>query len=419
MYALVDCNSFYASCERVFRPDLRNKPVVVLSNNDGCVIARSNEAKAVGIPMGAVAYQYKDLFEKHSVHVYSANFALYGDLSARVMETLSNYTPEMEIYSIDEAFLKFDGFEMFDLKTYGETIARTVKKNTGIPVSIGIAPTKALAKVANKIAKKFSERTKNVYVIDTDEKRIKALKWTKVEDVWGIGYRHSKRLQANGVKTAYDFIQLPDGWVRKHMAIVGLRLKHDLEGNESIFAEKVQPKKMIATTRSFESNYSKYEEVKERVVTFSVTCAEKLRKQNSCCNAILVFLHTNGHRQDLPQYSRNIVVKAPYPTNSSIEISKLATDGLEKIFKTGYAYKKAGVIVMDIVPENTKQITLFENSNPTHRPLMIVMDRINKAIGKKVIKLGGQDKGRIWKMRQEKLSPRYTTCLNDIITITT
>jgi DNA polymerase V len=221
------------------------------------------------------------------------------------------------------------------------------------------------------------------------------------------------------VKTAYDFIQLPDGWVRKHMAIVGLRLKHDLEGNESIFAEKVQPKKMIATTRSFEANYSKYEEVKERVVTFSVTCAEKLRKQNSCCNAILVFQHTNGHRQDLPQYSRNIVVKAPYPTNSSIEISKLATDGLEKIFKTGYAYKKAGVIVMDIVPENTKQITLFENSNPTHRPLMIVMDRINKAIGKKVIKLGGQDKGRIWKMRQEKLSPRYTTCLNDIITITT
>ena len=173
MYALVDCNSFYASCERVFRPDLRDKPVVVLSNNDGCVIARSNEAKAVGIPMGAVAYHYKDLFEKNNVHVYSANFALYGDLSARVMQILSNYTPEMEIYSIDEAFLKFDGFARFDLKAYADNIARTVKKNTGIPISIGIAPTKALAKVANKIAKKFATRTKGVYVIDSEEKRQK------------------------------------------------------------------------------------------------------------------------------------------------------------------------------------------------------------------------------------------------------
>jgi len=417
MYALVDCNSFYASCERVFRPDLREKPVVVLSNNDGCVIARSNEAKAAGIPMGAVAYQYKDLFEKHNVQVFSANFALYGDMSARVMQTLSTFTPDMEIYSIDEAFLKFNGFERFDLKEHGGKIARTVRKNTGVPVSIGIAPTKALAKAANKIAKKFQQRTGGVYVIDTEEKRIKALKWTKVEDVWGIGYRHTKRLQAKGVKSAYDFTQLPDGWVRKNMAIVGLRLKHDLEGKESIFAEKVQPKKMIATTRSFETNYGNYEEVKERVVTFAVTCAEKLRKQNSCCNQLLIFLHTNGHREDLPQYSRNIVVKTPYPTNSSIEISKSAVEGLEKIFKSGYQYKKAGVIVMDICPEKTKQITLFENSDPKHKPLMGIMDRINRALGRKMIKLAGQDMGRTWKMRQEKLSPRYTTRLSDIITI--
>lgn len=417
MYALVDCNSFYASCERVFRPDLGNKPVVVLSNNDGCVIARSNEAKAAGIPMGAVAFQYKNLFEHHNVHVFSANFALYGDLSARVMETLSNYTPDMEIYSIDEAFLRFQGFEMFDLKEYGERIAQTVRRNTGIPVSIGIAPTKALAKVANKIAKKYSERTKGVHIIDSEEKRIKALKWLKVEDVWGIGYRHSKRLKAKGVVTAYDFTQLPEGWVRKQMAIVGLRLKHDLEGKESIFAEKVQPKKMIATTRSFETNYSQFEEVKERVVTFAVTCAEKLRKQQSCCSALLVFLHTNGHREDLPQYSRNIVVKTPFPTNSSIELSKAAAGGLEKIFKAGYQYKKAGVIAMDIAPENTKQIGLFENTNPIHQPIMAIMDRINRAVGRKIIKLGGQDMGRTWKMRQEKLSPRYTTRLSDIITV--
>lgn len=210
MYALVDCNSFYCSCERVFRPDIQNKPVVVLSNNDGCVISRTNEAKAAGIPMGAVAYQFKDLFEKNNVQVFSANFALYGDMSDRVMKTLSGFTPDMEIYSIDEAFLKFDGYGLFDLKEYGEKICRTVRKNTGIPVSIGIAPTKALSKVANKIAKKFSDRTKGVYVLDTEEKRTKALKWTKVEDVWGIGYRHAKRLKDKNVNNAYQFTQLGD-----------------------------------------------------------------------------------------------------------------------------------------------------------------------------------------------------------------
>jgi DNA polymerase V len=417
MYALVDCNSFYASCERLFRPDLRNRPVVVLSNNDGCVIARTNEAKALGIPMGAVAFQYKDLFEKNNVHVFSANFSLYGDLSARVMQTLAGFTPDMEIYSIDEAFLKFNGFERFDLNEYGNEIVRTVTKNTGIPISIGIAPTKALAKAANKIAKKFSERTKGVYAIDTEEKRIKALKWLPVGDVWGIGYRHAKRLKAMKVNSAYDFTMLPDGWVKKQMAVVGLRLKHDLEGNESLFAEKKQPKKMIATTRSFETNYSNYDEVKERVITFAVTSAEKLRRQKSCCNALLVFLHTNGHRENLPQYSRNIVVKTPYPTSSSIEIAKVAVEGLDKIFKSGYGYKKAGVIIMDIIPENTRQINLFENSNPVHKPLMNIMDRINRALGRKMVKLAGQDLGRTWKMRQEKLSPRYTTKLSDIITI--
>ena len=417
MYALVDCNSFYASCERVFRPDLRNKPVVVLSNNDGCVIARTNEAKKLGIPMGAVAFQYKDIFEKNNIHVFSANFALYGDMSARVMQILSTYTPDMEIYSIDEAFLKLDGYDRFDLKEFGMNITKTVVRNTGIPISIGIAPTKALSKVANKIAKKFTKETGGVHIIDTEEKRIKALKWLPVEDVWGIGYRHAKRLKEQNVNNAYEFTLLPDAWVRRQMAIVGLRLKHDLEGKESIFAEKVQPKKMIATTRSFETNYGSYQDVSERVTTFAVTCAEKLRKQSSCCNAILVFLHTNSNREDLPQYSRNIVVKTPYPTNSAIEISKFAMEGLKLIFKDGYQYKKAGVIVMDTVPENTKQITLFENSNPVHKPLMVVIDKINRVIGKKIIKLGGQDLGRTWKMRQEKLSPRYTTKLSEVITI--
>ena len=265
MFALVDCNNFYASCQRVFEPHLIGKPVVILSNNDGCVIARSNEAKALGIPMGAPAFEFKKLFEAHNVFVYSSNYALYGDMSSRVMNILTTFSPDIEVYSIDEAFLKFNGFDLFNLEDYGKTIQKKVTKNTGIPISVGFAPTKALAKVANKIAKKFPERTKSVYVIDTEEKRIKALKWTKIEDVWGIGRKHAKRLQAVQVFNAYQFTQLSDEWVRKQMAVVGLRLKHELEGKPTLDLETPKSKKMIATTRSFEKSLTKLEAISERV----------------------------------------------------------------------------------------------------------------------------------------------------------
>ena len=417
MFALIDCNNFYASCERVFRPDLIGKPVVVLSNNDGCVIARSNEAKAVGVPMGAPAFEHEELFKKHNVHVFSANFPLYGDMSHRVMSILSEYTPEIEIYSIDEAFLKLQGFEKFNLQTYGQEIQRRVVKWTGISVSVGIAPTKALAKVANRVAKKFPGKTNSVYIIDSEEKRIKALKWLKVEDVWGIGRQHAKRLNAIKVKTAFDFTQLDDSWVKKNLSIVGLRLKHNLQGIQTIDLEIPQPKKNIATTRSFEKNYSGIEQLNERVTTFAVSCAEKLRKQKSCCNSMMVFIHTNGHRHDLPQYSRNIVVKLPFPTNSGIELAKFAKQALGKIFRKGFHYKKAGVIVMDFSPENQKQLKIFENSNAKHVPLMQAIDKINASFGQQKIKLASQDLKKVWKMKQEKLSPRYTTKLNEIITI--
>jgi len=259
MFALVDCNNFYASCERVFRPDLIGKPIVVLSNNDGCIIARSNEAKALKIPMGAPAYQYEKIFTENNVQVFSANFVLYGDMSSRVMNILSSYSPDIEIYSIDEAFLKLNGFEKFNLQTYGQKIQRRVTKWTGIPVSVGIAPTKALAKVANRIAKKYPEKTKSVYLIDSEEKRIKSLKWLKIEDVWGIGRQHAKKLNAIKVNTAYDFTQLDDSWVRKNMAIVGLRLKQDLQGIPVLDLEELQAKKNIAVTRSFEKNYTELE----------------------------------------------------------------------------------------------------------------------------------------------------------------
>jgi len=417
MFALVDCNNFYASCERVFRPDLNNKPIVVLSNNDGCVIARSNEAKTLGVPMGAAAYQFQKLFDEKNIHVFSSNYALYGDMSMRVMTLLNNFSPDMEVYSIDEAFLKFEGFQHFNLAEIGKQMRYKVTKGTGIPVSIGFAPTKALAKVANKIAKKFPSQTGSVHIIDSEEKRIKALKWLPVEDVWGIGRQHAKRLIAMGIKTAYDFSLLSDEWVKKNMAIVGIRLKKELNGLSVLDLEDIKPKKNIATTRSFEKNYSKIVDLQERVSTFAVTCAEKLRKQKSSCNSIMVFIHTNGHRNDLPQYGKNIVIKLPYATNSSIILSEYANKGLQLIFKEGYQYKKAGVIVMDFVPEQNYQASLFENQNPKHAKLMATMDTINKSIGSKKIKLASQALDRTWKMRQEKLSKRYTTRLNEIITI--
>ena len=417
MFALVDCNNFYASCERVFRPDLNGKPIVVLSNNDGCVIARSNEAKDLGIPMGAPAFEYEKLFQQQKVHVFSANFALYGDMSHRVMSVLSDYSPAMEIYSIDECFLSLRGFELFNLQEYGMLMRNKVVKWTGIPISVGIAPTKALSKVANRIAKKFSERTKGVYIIDSEESRIKALKWLKVEDVWGIGRQHAKRLQAQGVKTAYDFTQLNDAFVRKQMSVVGLRLKHDLQGIPTLNLDEVQPKKNIATTRSFDGNYTKFEQISERVSTFAVSCAEKLRKQNSCCNSLMVFIHSNRHRKDLPQYNRNIVIQLPFATNSSIELSKFAIQALKQIFKEGYSYKKAGVIVQDFTPQDSVQKSLFEERNEKHIPLMKAVDKLNALFGQQKIRLASQDAKRVWKMKQEKLSPNYTTKLSDVITI--
>ena len=417
MYGLVDCNNFYASCQRVFEPHLAGKPIVVLSNNDGCVIARSNEAKALGIPMGAPAFEFKKLFEDNKVHVYSSNYALYGDMSSRVMNLLTTFTPEIEIYSIDEAFLKFEGFKYVDLYEYGLQIKRTVTRGTGIPISVGFAPTKALSKVANKIAKKYPERTNGVYMIDTDEKRIKALKWTKIEDVWGIGRKHAKRLKIKNVHNAFQFTQLHDDWVRKEMAVVGLRLKHELEGKPTLDLESPKSKKMIATTRSFEKMYTSYDDLAERISTFTSSCAEKLRRQNSHCNMIMVFVHTNYFRKDLPQYSRNIIIKTDYPTNSTIDLSKYAKIGLRAIYKEGYNYKKAGVIVMGLTPNNETQLSFFDTSNPKHQPLMSTIDKLNLSYGVNKVKFGNQSLGRQWKMKQEKLSPRYTTSLKEVINI--
>ena len=418
MFALIDCNNFYVSCERVFNPKLNNKPVVVLSNNDGCAISRSNEAKALGIPMGAPAFKYEKVFRKNNVKVFSSNFSLYGDMSSRVMNILSRFTPNIEIYSIDEAFLKFEGFENYDLESYCQNIKDMVFKWTGIPISIGIAPTKALAKVSNRIAKKFPNQTKGVYSIDSEKKRIKALKWLKIEDVWGIGFKHAKRLKNIKINTGYNFINLEDSWVRKNMSVVGLRLKKELEGKSVLDLEEVRsPKKSIATTRSFEGTINEYEKIKERISTFAICCAEKLRSQNSNCNSIYVFIRSNNFQKNKPQYRNGILMSIPFSTNSNMVISKYAIEGLKKIFRKDIDYKKAGTIVMGLDSSKNYQLNLFENENPKHKYLMKTIDYIQKKEGQSKIKLASQDLRKRWKMKQEKLSPNYTCKLNEIIKV--
>jgi len=416
MFAHIDCNNFYASCERVFNPALNGKPVVVLSNNDGCAIARSSEAKALGIPMGAPAFKYKEIIEKNHVHVFSANFPLYGDMSNRAMSILGTFSPVQEVYSIDECFLDLSGFD-FDLKAYGLKMKERVFKWTGLPISIGIAPTKALCKIATRIAKKYLKQTGGVHVIDSENLRIKALKWLEIGDVWGIGRQYTKRLLAKNIKNAYQFTCMNDDWVKTHMSIVGLRLKYDLQGIPSIMMEDIKDKKNIATTRTFDYNTEKYEDIKERIVTFATKCAEKLRKQGSCCNSIQVFIATNFYREDLPQYSNSICIKLPFATNSTFELAEYAVMGLEQIFKKGYAYKRAGVLVMDFTPESNQQLNLFQNRNTKHIPIMNAMDKLNRKYGHDLLRLGAQAPGRTWRMKQEKLSPHYTTNINEVLSV--
>ncbi|WP_237276789.1 Y-family DNA polymerase [Tenacibaculum ovolyticum] len=417
MYALVDCNNFYASCERVFNPGLQGKPVAILSNNDGCVIAMSDEAKDIELPFGAPIFKWEQFCENNNITVLSSNYPLYGDMSARVMKILEQFSPDIEVYSIDEAFLELKGFEKYDLEQYSTQIRNRILQWTGIPTCVGIAPTKALSKVANKIARKFPKETKGVYVIDSDEKRIKALKWTSIENVWGIGSRLQKTLKGKGCVKAYDFTQLNDEWVRKKLSITIWKLKKDLEGESKILLDEPITKKAIATTRSFEYTFSDIDNIKERIATFAVSCAEKLRKQNSSCHMVIVMLRSDRHKKDSEQHSISKTVVFSYPTDSTLTISKSAVEAVRTIFKKGIKYKRAGVIVTGLVPSDNYQINMFEKENPKHKPLMLVIDKLNKTFKSDKVKLASQDLQRTWKMRQERLSPKYTTNINDIISV--
>lgn len=417
MFALVDCNNFYASCERVFNPNLQNKPVAILSNNDGCVISMSDEAKALELPFGAPIFKWEGFCKANNIAVLSSNYPLYGDMSNRVMSILEQFTPNVEVYSVDEAFLEFKGFDNYNFNTYGLTIRQRILKWTGIPTCVGIAPTKALSKVANKIARKFPKETQGAYVIDSEESRIKALKWIKIEDVWGIGRGLQKRLKAKGCKTAYDFTQLPDDWVRKTLSITVWKLKKDLEGNSKIPLDEPQNKRAIATTRSFDYAYNDIEYIKERVSTFASSCAEKLRKQRSSCHMIIVMLSSDRHKKMQEQHRVSKRIILPFPTDSSLVICSQAVKAVQAMFKSGIQYKRAGVIVTGLVPTENHQLDMFHFEDPKHKPLMSAIDKLNKKYKDHKIKLGNQDLERTWKMRQERLSPRYTTNINDIIKV--
>ena len=421
MIALVDCNSFYASCEQVFRPDLLGKPVVVLSNNDGCIIAANKEAKLLNdFTMFEPVFKIKSQLIKNNVTLFSSNYTLYGEMSQRVMSILQSFSPEVEIYSIDESFLNLSGIKHVSLEAYGHQIKDKIFRYTGLPVGVGIAPTKALSKIANKIAKKCTAQCNNVYVIDTEEKRIKALKWTKIRDVWGIGRKHAKRLKNKGVFTAYDFTQMPSKWVHKNMSVVGLRLWKELQGETCLEIQLApKPKKGIATAKSFGKKLEDIGLIEEACSYYISEVSEVLRNQNSCAKYLQVFLHTNYHSTVDKQYSKSITVTLPVATNDTFALIVEAKSALNKIYKSGYRYKKVGVFLTGIVPQENVQGNLFyQPTNSNKKKLLAVVDMLNNKYGKSTV-FSGLVGTRVeqWELIKKERSPRYTTQWKELLKV--
>ena len=415
MIALVDCNNFYASCERVFRPDLENKPIVVLSNNDGCVIARSNEAKKLGINMGEPAFKKREVFERNKIKTFSTNFILYGDMSRRVMSILRNNSKEIEIYSIDEAFIECYNE---DLNSYGKNLRKKVKQWTGIPVSVGIAETKVLAKIANHIAKKY--RKSGVFILDNREIIEKALKFTAIEEIWGIGRNHSRRFKEYGINTAYDLTCIEESWIKKKFSIVVLRIAKELKGIKCLDIESQhKTKKNICTSRSFGNPTSDYSTIKEAISTFAVRCCEKLRKQKTSTSELRIFIYTNPFNPKHRQYYGTKKIQLERATNDNQIIVQEVIKGLQKIYKKGYVYKKAGVIVGNITQENQVQLNLFDQikNREKYTKISKVIDRINSSMGRDKLRIATQGFDRKWKMKQEQLSQCYTTRIDEILTV--
>lgn len=403
MLALADCNNFYASCERVFQPHLEGKPILVLSNNDGCVIARSNESKALGIKMGIPVFQVKNTIKQHNIQVFSSNFTLYGDLSKRVMSTMRQEVKAMEVYSIDEAFMDFSG-EGKPLEK-GIALKQKVQQHIGIPISIGIAPTKTLCKVAGLIAKKHTKT--GVFVLQDKAIIERALKWLPVEELWGVGRRHARMLHSVGIKTAYDLCRADDSWIRRRLSVVGLRMVKELRGVPCFpLEESAARKKNICTSRSFGKAIKNIEGLKEAVSNYATNCAYKLRKQKGCAARISVFIHTNPFKPTDKQYKGFTSFVLDTPSNDSIELVRLALEGLEKIYRSDCTYKKAGVIVSEISPQQQQQLSLFDSlDRQKHQSIMTALDNINDKLGKDKVRLAVQgNNSRQWKMKQDRKS---------------
>ena len=393
MYGIVDCDNCYVSCERVFRPDLKDKPVVVLSNNDGCVVARSNEAKKMGIKAGTPYFQLAEQFPNQKIVVFSSNYELYGELTSRVVSIIRKEAPAYFRYSIDECFVYLDGMEHLDLKAWGEELHKKIKRNVGMPVSIGLAPNKTLAKMASHFAKKY-QGYRHCCMIDSDDKRIKALKLYPIDEVWGIGRRYAARLVALGVKTAYDFAEHNQSWVRATFNnIVIERTWRELNGEDCVPNEEMAKKKSICTSRSFNGMITDLDGLRTHVSNYAARCAEKLRQQGTVASIVGVFLNTNAFREDLPQYWNFQEMRLITPSSSTITIVKAANEVLQNLYRQGYHYKKAGVIVMGIGPNSPIQQDLFDTNAEQFekmKRLDAVIDRINKVNGTETIVLGSQ-----------------------------
>ena len=433
MYAIVDCDNCYVSCERVFRPDLNGKPVVVLSNNDGCVVARSNEAKALGIKAGMPYFKLKEQFGSQVV-VFSSNYELYGDITDRVMSLVRKAAPTFYRYSIDEGFCDLSGMENFDLKRWGEDLSAYIWKATRMPVSIGIASTKTLAKMASHYAKHY-KGFNHCCFIDTDERRIKALEQYDIDEVWGIGRRYAARLQALGVKTALDFANHPESWVRAMLNnVVAIRTWKELNGEDCIPMEDMSMKTMvrtnrqsICTSRSFPGMVTDMTALRTSISNFAARCAEKLRKQQSVAQTVSIFIDTNHFREDLPQYWNMAEERLLTPSNSTQQIVQTATRCMERVFRQGFHYKRAGVIVMGISPDNGVQTNFIDYDSERHEKMKRLdeaLDKINREYGSETIVLGsqqytkpeGKGKADVFKdsIKHDFRSPCYTTRWSDI-----
>lgn len=419
IFALADCNNFYASCERVFDPSLAGKPIVVLSNNDGCVIARSAEAKALGVKMGEPAFKREGFFRSQGIRVFSSNYALYGDLSARVMRTLSRFTPELEIYSIDEAFLDLRAVPGQDLDALARDIRATVRRWTGIPVSIGIAPTKTLAKVANRFAKKRAEAGGVLDLTPLMGSRAldQFLEQVDVADVWGVGRKYSAMLGRHDISNARQLRDLDRDWARRKMTVGGLHTVLELRGVPCLDLESAPPpKKAILCSRSFGRPVDTLAEMREAVAAYSCRAAEKLRKQGGVAGAVMVFLMTNPHK-DEPQYANAHTLHMPLATAHTPAFIHAAHQCLARIFRDGFRYKKAGVMLTGIEAEGRRQLSLFDlarDGAPDRAALMQTLDSVNAKWGRGSLQYAAEGLGRPWRMRQLRKSPRYTTCWDEI-----